>query len=229
MTESTAYTKVFDSPAAALDGLFDGATLLISGHRGVGVPESLLRAVIESSVHDLTCICHGAWPHGDDSVDLDDLVKAGRVSKLITPHGFDPDRPGAVRSLWESGELRVEIVPQGVLAEQLRAGGAGLGGVFIPDGIGTRFQDGQEVRRFNGRDYIFREAIHADFALLRADSADLFGNLTYRGSQRNWNPPMAMAARISVAEVDEIFEPGGIDPELVITPGIFVNRVVQTL
>ena len=229
MTDQASYTKVFDNPAAALNGLSDGATLLISGHNGVGVPESLIRAVIESPVRDLTCICQGAWPHRADSVDLSELVASGKVSKLITSQGFDPDRPGAVKQAWETGQLQVEIVPQGVLAEQLRAGGAGLGGVFIPDGVGTRFQDGRETRSFNGQDYIFREAIRADFALLRADAADLVGNLTYRGIQRNWNPPMAMAARVSVAEVDEIFEPGGIDPELVITPGIFVDRIVQTL
>ena len=229
MTEQASFTKVFDSPAAALSGLSDGATLLISGQNGIGVPESLIRAVIESPARDLTCISQGAWPHGAESVGLADLVESGKVSKLITSLGFSPNQPGPVKQLWEAGQLQVEIVPQGVLAEQLRAGGAGLGGVFIPDGVGTRFQDGQELRKFNGRDHIFREAIRADFALLRADAADLVGNLTYRGTQRNWNPPMAMAARISIAEVDEIFEPGGIDPELVITPGIFVNRIVQTL
>ena len=229
MTEPTSYTKVFDSATDALSDLFDGATVLISGHNGAGVPESLIRAVIESSVRDLICVCQGAWPHSPESVGLADLVESGKVSKLITPQGFDPIRPGPVKQVWEDGQLQVEIVPQGVLAEQLRAGGAGLGGVFIPDGVGTRFQDGREVRRFNGREYVFREAIRADFALLRAAAADFVGNLTYRGTQRNWNPPMAMAARISVAEVDEIFEPGSIDPELVITPGIFVNRIVQTL
>ena len=229
MTEQASYTKVFDSPAAALRDLFDGATVLISGHNGMGVPESLIRAMIASPVNNLTCVCQGAWPHGAESVDLADLVESGKVSRLITPQGFGPDRPGAVKQSWEAGKLQIEIVPQGVLAEQLRAGGAGLGGVFVPEGVGTRFQDGREVRSFNGREYIFREAIRADFALLRADAADFAGNLTYRGTQRNWNLPMAMAARISIAEVDEIFEPGRIDPELVITPGIFVNRIVQTL
>lgn len=229
MTEPVSYTKVFDSPAVALSDLFDGASILISGHNGTGVPESLIRAVIASSVSGLTCVCQGAWPHGPESADLADLAESGKVSKLITPQGFDPTRPGPVKQSWEDGRLQVEIVPQGVLAEQLRAGGAGLGGVFIPEGVGTRFQDGQEVRIFNGREHIFRPAIRADFALLRADAADLVGNLTYQGTQRNWNPVMAMAARISVAEVDEIFEPGGIDPELVVTPGIFVDRIVQTL
>ena len=229
MKGQSEFSKVFDSPAAALNGLSDGATVLIAGYLGVGVPESLIRAVIECPAQDLTCICQGSWGHGPDSLDLADLVGAGKVRKLVTPQGFDAEHPGPVREQWEFGRLEIEVLPQGILAELLRAGGAGLGGVFIPDGVGTRFDEDQEVRRFEGRDHIFREAIRADFALLRAHAADTVGNLVYRGTQRNWNPPMAMAARLSIAEVDQIFEPGGTDPELVITPGIFVNRVVQTI
>ena len=229
MNKAETFSKVFENPEAALEGLSSGSTVVIAGYTGVGVPESLIRAMIKAPVRELTCVCQGAWPHGPESVDVADLVAAGKVRKLITPLGFDPAQPGVVKELWESGQLEIEAVPQGVLAELLRAGGAGLGGVFIPDGMGTRFEDNREVRNFDGRDYIFWEAIRADFALLRASVSDTVGNLVYRGSQRNWNPPMAMSARISIAEVDQIFEPGGIDPELVITPGIFVNRVVQTV
>ena len=229
MNAPAIYSKVFESPAAALEGISSGTTVLLSGYAGVGVPESLIRAVIQTPVQGLTCVCQGAWPHGPESVDLAELVAAGKVGKLITPQGFDPAQGGVVKDLWEAGQLEIEIVPQGILAEQLRAGGAGLGGVFIPEGVGTRFQHGEEVRSFEGRDYIFKVGIRADFAFLRADAADTVGNLVYLGSQRNWNPPMAMSARITIAEVDQIFEPGGIDPELVVTPGIFVNRVVQTV
>ena len=130
---------------------------------------------------------------------------------------------------WSSGELDIEVVPQGVLAERLRAGGAGLGGIFLPTSAGTRFAEGREVRRFGERDHVLEPALHADFALLRARAADSLGNLVYRDTNRNWNPVMATAAKVSIVEVDEIFEPGGLDPECVITPGIFVNRIVQTL
>ncbi len=134
---------------------------------------------------------------------------------------------------WRSGRLEIQVVPQGVLAERLRAGGAGLGGVFLPVGVGTRFQEDRqedrESRSFGGKDYLFEPALRADFAFLRADAADTLGNLVYRGTQRNWNPVMAVAGEITIAEVDQVCEPGGLDPELVITPGIFVNRVVKTV
>ena len=120
-------------------------------------------------------------------------------------------------------------MPQGVLAERLRSGGAGLGGVFLPTGAGTRFGTAKEVRNFGGRDHLFEPALKADFALLRAGASDRLGNLIYNGTQRNWNPVMAMAAGVSIAEVDEIYEPGELDAELVVTPGIFVKRIVKTL
>ena len=123
----------------------------------------------------------------------------------------------------------MEIIPQGVLAERIRAGGAGLGGVFLPGAADARFNKGKEVASIGGRDHVFEQPLRADFALLRARAADTMGNLVYQATQRNWNPVMAMSARVSVVEVDEIFEPGGLDPELVITPGIFVDRIVQTV
>ena len=120
------------------------------------------------------------------------------------------------------------MIPHGILAERLRAGGAGLGGFFLPTGIGTRFAEGKEIRRIDGHDQMFESALRADFALLRAYTADTLGNLVYRDTQRNWNPVMAMAAGVSIAEVDEILDPGGLDPEVVVTPGIFVKRIVKT-
>ena len=131
-----------------------------------------------------------------------------------------------MKDLWESGKLELQIVPQGVLAERLRAGGAGIGGVFLPTGAGTRFAEGKEMRRFDGKDHVLESALKADFALLKAQTADTLGNMVYQGTGRNWNPTMAMAAAVTVAEVDQVLEPGGIDPETVITPAIFIDRLV---
>ena len=221
--------KVYLSPEAALEDVTDGASLLIAGFSGYGWPEGLLRALRSKGVGGLTCICQGSWPHHPEMLDIAELVASGQVRKLISPLGFYPGSGGVVEDRWRSGDLEIEAVPQGVLAERLRAGGAGLGGVFLPNGLGTRFLEGKEVRRFGDRDHVLEGALRADFALLRAHAADTMGNLVYRGLQRNWNPVMAMAGGICIAEVDQIYQPGGLDPEAVITPGIFVNRVVQTL
>ncbi len=221
--------KVYSSPEAALDGMTAGASILIAGFAGCGWPEALLRAIRDKGIGGLTCICQGAWPHQPEMADVAELVATGQVKKLIAPLGFVPGFGGPVEERWNSGDLEIENVPQGVLAERLRAGGAGLGGVFLPTGVGTRFARGKEVRTFEGRDHVLESPLRADFALLRAFAADTVGNLVYRGSQRNWNPVMAMAGAICIAEVDQIHEPGGIDPETVITPGIFIDRVVRTV
>ncbi len=218
--------KVYESPLAALAGLSDGASLLIAGFAGHGEPEGLLEAVIASGVRGLTIISQGAGAPGEARTGLNRLAEAGAVRKLISPLPFQPRQGGPVREKWEAGQLELEIQPAGILAERIRAGGAGIGGLFLPAGAGTRFAEGREVRRINGRDHLFQPALKSDFALLRAAAADTLGNLVYSGTQRNWNPVMAMAARVSIAEVDEIHEPGGIDPELVITPAIFVQRIV---
>jgi len=131
-----------------------------------------------------------------------------------------------VKERWESGELELEVVPQGILVERMRAGGAGIGGVFLPTGTGTRFAVGKEQRIFEGKEHVLEFALKADFALLRAKRADRLGNLVYEGTGRNWNPTMAMAAKVTVAEVDQVVDPGGIDPELVITQAIFIDRLV---
>ena len=133
---------------------------------------------------------------------------------------------GDVKDRWEAGDLELEVQPTGVLTERIRAGGAGIGGLFLPTGAGTRFAEGREVRSINGRDHVYQTAIKADFALIRASSADTLGNLVYTGTQRNWNPIMAMAARIAIAEVDRVVERGDLDPEVIITPAIFVQRLV---
>ena len=224
---TAAQGKVYPSAEAALADIGSGATVLIGGFAGLGRPEGLVRGLLDSGVDDLTCICQGAWPQSPEVMDIDELVANGRVRKLISPLGFHSGSGGPVAALWQSGELDVETVPPGVLAVRLRAGGAGLAGVFLPTVPGDRFLGDKEVRRFGERDFVFESALRADFALLRAQESDTLGNLIYRGSQRNWNPVMAMAGRVSIAEVNWIHEPGAIDPEAVITPGIFVNRVVQ--
>ena len=176
---------------------------------------------MDSGAKDLTVICPGGGPA------FGRLVEAGLVRKLISPLPFNPREDGPVKRAWESRQLELEAQPTGVLAERIRAGGAGLGGVFLPAGAGTRFAEGQEIRLIGGREHIFHPAIRVEFALVRASVADTLGNLIYSGTGRNWNPVMAMSARVTVAEVDEIREPGGIDPEVVITPAIFVQRIFR--
>lgn len=239
-------SKVYPSPQAALEDVFEGAVVLVAGFAGSGWPEGLLRALRTTGVGNLTCICQGTWsgpldtlsgtstpPAGpnDASRGVADLVASGQVRKLVCPMPFYPGRGGPIEARWRSGELEIQAVPQGVLAEALRAGGAGLGGVFLPTSTPIKWgsQGGREVRRFGEKDYVFQPALRGDFALLRASAADTLGNLVYRGTQRNWNPVMAMAARVTIVEVDEVHEPGGLDPEVIITPGIFVKRIVQTV
>lgn len=218
--------KVYPSALTALQGITDGAFVLVAGFAGCGVPEKLLRGVAETGVVDLTLICQGAWIPEEGVFGVADLVANGQVKKMISPLPFHPKYGGPVKELWESGKLELEAVPQGVLAERLRAGGAGIGGVFLPTGAGTRFAEGKETRPFDGREHLLELALKADLALLRAKAADTLGNLEYRGTGRNWNPIMAMAAAVTVAEVDQVYEPGGIDPEVVITQAIFIDRLV---
>jgi 3-oxoadipate CoA-transferase alpha subunit len=218
--------KLFPSAEAAVADLPDGAVVAIGGYAGVGVPEALVRALAALGAKDLTCICQGSWPRRDGCVDVADLLEAGLVARLVSPMPFHPEHGGPVKAQWESGQLEIEAVPTGILAERLRAGGAGLGGVWLPTGVGTRFAEDREVREIGGRDHVFQPALKADFALLRAHAGDTLGNLVYRGAQRNWNPTIAMAASTTIVEVDELHEPGGLDPELVITQAIFIDRIV---
>jgi 3-oxoadipate CoA-transferase alpha subunit len=200
---------------------------------------------VDNGSNNLTVICQGEWrgepADGGDGAGIRSLVANGQVSKLISPlpfHSFDTgNEPSsepssepyrAVEARWKSGQLEIEVIPQGVLAERLRSGGSGIGGVFLPTGTGTRFGAAKEVREFGGRDHLFEPALKADFALLRAVASDTLGNLVYDGTQRGWNTVMAMAARVSVVEVDDVYDAGELDGELVVTPGIFVNRIVRT-
>lgn len=220
-------SKVYTTPAAALADISAGASLLLSGFADCGAPGGLLTALSDCGVGGLTCIYAHAGPEtAEPYAAVSRLAAAGQVKKVISPLPFPPGKGGVIQERWQAGDLDIEIVPQGILAERLRAGGAGIGGVFLPTGIDTRFEQGREKRSFPGGDAIFYPPLKADFALLKAAAADTLGSLIYAGSGRNWGPVMAMAARITVAEADRIVEPGGLDPEAIITPGIFVNRIV---
>ena len=218
--------KRYESAQSALSGMNVGASIMVGGFAGHGVPAGLVRAVIESGIHELTIICQGAGEPDSPLTGLNNLVDAGLVKKIISPLPYNPRVSGPVKERWEAGDLELEVQPAGVLTERIRAGGAGIGGLFLPVGAGTRFADGREIRQMDGHDHVFHSPLKADFALIRATSADTLGNLVYTGTQRNWNPIMAMAALVTVAEVDELVPKGELDPERVITPAIFVQRLV---
>ncbi len=215
--------KIARSVAEALDGIEDGSTVLISGFGEAGVPNVLVEGMIEQGARDLVLVNNnaGVGRHG-----IAALLAAGRVRKMICSF---PRSVGSVvfPELYAAGKIELEVVPQGTLSERIRAGGAGLGGFFTPTGVGTQVADGKEVRRIDGRDYLLELPIRGDVALVKGHIADRFGNLTYRKAARNFGPSMAMAGRRTIAEVSEVHEDGGLDPEQVVTPGIFVNAVVK--
>ena len=215
--------KIARSVAEALDGVEDGSTVLISGFGEAGVPNVLVEGMIEQGARDLVLVNNnaGVGRHG-----IAALLAAGRVRKMICSF---PRSVGSVvfPELYAAGKIELEVVPQGTLSERIRAGGAGLGGFFTPTGVGTQVADGKEVRRIDGRDYLLELPIRGDVALVKGHIADRFGNLTYRKAARNFGPSMAMAGRRTVAEVSEVHEDAGLDPERVVTPGIFVNAVVK--
>ena len=219
--------KVFSSCEAAVADIFDGATVMISGALGADGPVALIEALAARPVNGLTCVFSpGAAPDYDGPLGIEPLIANGQMAKLITAFPLISLKDSGPKDQRLAGELEIEVLPQGTLAERLRAAGAGLGGVFIPTGVGTRFEDGKETRDIDGRECVLELPLRGDFALIRGQRADTLGNVVYRGAGRNLGPTMAMAARVSIAQVDEVCEPGGIDPETVISSGIFVNRVV---
>lgn len=222
--------KVYSSPEAAVADVASGAVVLIGGFAGQGIPTGLLRALSRRSIKDLTCVFSpGGAPDSAPQDALAEMVGNGQVRKIVSALPFPPGKGGIIEEHWQEGRLELEIVPQGTLAERLRAGGAGLGGVFLPSKVDSRFAGGKEYRKFGDQQYMLEGPLRADFALLRAHTADSLGNTVYRGTGRHWGPTMAMAGGVSIVEVDRICEPGELDPEVVITPGIFVNRIVQTV
>ncbi|CAB3870550.1 3-oxoacid CoA-transferase subunit A [Achromobacter sp. CF-sbj1-Ac2-l] len=215
--------KFIDTPAAAVADIHDGATVLVSGFGGAGMPTELLHALIDQGARELTVVSNNA---GNHETGLAALIKAGRVRKVICSF------PKASHSwvfddLYRRGAIELECVPQGTIAERLRAAGAGLGGFFTPTAYGTELAAGKETRVIDGRGHVFETPLHGDFALVKADLADRWGNLTYRKSARNFGPIMCMAAKTTIVQVRAKVALGELSPEAVVTPGIFVKRVTQ--
>ena len=231
--------KIVPTFAEAVADIPDGATLMIDGFAGPGgTPQNLIRALRDQGARDLTIISNtgglasvtgfGTVP-GDRPTDIGALVENEQVKKVIAsfPVSPSPSRPTAFERAYREGNAELEVVPQGTLAERIRAGGAGIPAFYTPTGAGTLIAEGKEVRTFDGREHLLETALKADFALLRAHRADALGNTQYRGTSRNFNGVMATAADVVVMEVDEIVEVGEIDPGAVHTPGIYVDRIVK--
>ncbi len=215
--------KIVASAEAAVADIKDGSTVMISGFGGAGMPVALVDALIAQGARDLVIVNNNA---GNGETGLAALMKARRVRKILCSFPRQADSY-VFDGLYRAGEIELEVVPQGNLAERIRAAGAGIGGFFTPTGYGTLLAEGKETREIDGRQYVFESPIHADVALVRADRADRWGNLTYRKAARNFGPVMATAAKCTIVEVREVVELGAIDPEHVVTPGIFVQRVVK--
>ena len=213
--------KVVASAADAVAQIPDGATLMVGGFGLCGVPEDLIGALHAQGTKDLTIVSNNA---GVDEFGLGILLKSRQIRKMISSY-VGENREFERQFL--QGELEVELVPQGTFSERIRAGGAGIGGFFTPTGYGTIVADGKETREIGGRHYVLEMPLLADFALVKAFEGDRLGNLVYRRTARNFNPMMATAARVTIAEVEHLVEPGGLDPNAIVTPGIFVHHVVQ--
>ena len=215
--------KIVLSAAEAVADVRDGATVMIGGFGTAGMPSELIDALIEQGARDLTVVNNNA---GNADTGLAALLKTRRVRKIICSFPRQTDS-WVFDSLYRAGEIELELVPQGNLAERIRAAGAGIGAFYTPTAYGTRLAEGKETRRIGERDYVLEYPIHADYALIKADRADRWGNLTYRKSARNFGPIMAAAAKTAVVQVREIVELGSLDPETIVTPSIFVQRVVR--
>ncbi|USX23097.1 3-oxoacid CoA-transferase subunit A [Oxalobacteraceae bacterium OTU3REALA1] len=215
--------KTFESLERAVADIHDGATVMIGGFGNAGMPSALIDALIAQGARELTIVNNNA---GNGETGLAALLKAKRVRKIICsfPRQADSQHFDA---LYRAGEIELELTPQGNLAERIRAAGAGIGGFFTPTGYGTLLAEGKETRLIDGRHYVLESPIHADFALIKALQGDRWGNLVYRKTARNFGPIMAMAAKVAIAQVRKVVPLGDLDPEVIVTPGIFVQRVVQ--
>ena len=216
--------KIVNSLEAAVAGIADGSTILIGGFGGAGMPSALMGALIGQGARELTVVNNNA---GNGDAGLAALIAAKQVRKIICSFPRQADSWHFDKA-YRAGELELELVPQGTLAERIRAAGAGIGAFFTPTAFGTQLAEGKETRRIGDRDYVLEHPIHADYALIKADRGDRWGNLTYRMTARNFGPIMASAAKCTIAQVRETVELGQLDPESVVTPGIFVKRVVGT-
>ncbi len=215
--------KIVPYNAQAVAGIPDAATVMIGGFGNAGMPKALIDALIAQGARDLTIVNNNA---GNGDTGLAALLAAGRVKKIICSFPRQSDSH-VFDGLYRAGKIELELTPQGNLAERIRAAGAGIGGFFTPTGFGTKLAEGKETRVINGRNYVFELPIHADFALIKALKGDRWGNLVYRKAARNFGPIMASAASCTIAEVNEVVELGALDPEVIVTPGIFVQRIVQ--
>src|SRR3972149_353736 len=215
--------KLVASPQAAVADLPDGATIMLGGFGNAGMPVALIDALIAQGARELTIINNNA---GNGDTGLAALMKAKRVRKIPCSFPRQPDS-WHFDALYRAGEIELELVPQGTLAERIRAAGAGIGAFYTPTAYGTKLAEGKETRRIGDRDHVLEHPIHADYALVKADRADRWGNLVYRKTARNFGPIMAAAAKCTVVQVRETVELGALDPEAIVTPGIFVQRVVR--
>lgn len=215
--------KIVDSAAEAVAGIFDGATVMISGFGEAGSPVELIHALVDQGAKNLTIVSNNA---GSGHVGLAALIENHQVSKIIC--SFPRTTISVVfPEMYRRGEIELELVPQGTLAERIRAGGAGIPAFYTPASVNTPLAEGKEVRSFNGRDYVLEHAIKADFSLVKCHTTDKYGNLVYNKTARNFGPVMCMAAKTTIVQARKIVELGEIDPECVVTPGIFVHRVVE--
>ena len=215
--------KTYASAEAALADIADGATLMIGGFGGAGQPAELIDGLIAQGARDLTIVNNNA---GNGEVGIAALFKAGRVRKLICSYPRQVDSQH-FQEAYRAGKVELEIVPQGTLSERMRAAGAGIGAFYTPTGYGTDLAKGKETRVIDGRGQVLEYPLHGDVALVKAERGDRWGNLVYRKSARNYGPTMASAAKCTIAQVYEVVELGALDPECIVTPGIFVTRVVK--
>jgi 3-oxoadipate CoA-transferase alpha subunit len=215
--------KIVHSAAAAVADIHDGATVMVGGFGTAGMPSELIDALIDKGSRDLTIVSNNA---GNGETGLAALLKARQVRKVVCSFPRQVDS-WVFDGLFRAGQIELELVPQGNLAERIRAAGAGIGAFYTPTGYGTPLAEGKETRRIDDRDYVLEYPIRADFALIRALRGDRWGNLVYRKTARNFGPVMASAAKCTIAQVREVVNLGDLDPEAVVTPGIFVQRVVE--
>ena len=216
-------SKIVPNLEAAMAGIQDGAVVLIGGFGGAGQPNALIQGLIAQGARELTIVCNNAGA-GDTGIAA--LLAAGQVRKVVCSFPRQADSY-VFDGLYRAGTLELELVPQGTLAERIRAGGAGIGGFFTRTAVGTQLAEGKEVRHIEGDDYILEAPIKADVAIIKAHRADRWGNLVYNKTARNFGPVMATAAKLTIAQVMEIVELGELDPEAIVTPGVYVKRVVK--
>jgi len=214
-------TKIYADAAQALQGVKDGMTILVGGFGLCGIPENLILALRDSGAKGLTCVSNNA---GVDDFGLGLLLHTRQIKKMVSSYVGEN---ATFEKLYLSGELELEFCPQGTLAERVRAGGAGIPAFYTPTGVGTLVAEGKDVREFDGRPYVMERGITGEFALVRAWKADTFGNLVYRKTARNFNPMMATAGKITIAEVEEIVPVGELDPDQIHTPGVYVQRIIK--